>query len=188
MASAVISIIGGLVGAGSAWGQSEWERKMSEWESDQAEQDAETIANYSEQEVQQTEILADENKKRAFAAGLEEEKDFMRAAEISKGENILKVATSGIIIEGSPLLLMNEQANMVEDELFNIRLGTKTAIGDIETQKKLDVRKIRYDSMINQMNIKRGGYAALSQSNASQSNANWSAANYLLRGIGGAVS
>lgn len=76
-------------------------------------------------------------------AGAREEASFRKKAEATRGSNILAIARSGIIMEGSPLRVMNEVAMETEREALGIRTYSINTAADIDYQAKMNARNLR---------------------------------------------
>jgi hypothetical protein len=113
--------------------------QQGQMESQQAEQDA----VLKEEQASITEQQGVSDAARVESVGAEEETAFRKGARFQKGQNILNIARSGVLMEGSPLKVMNEIALETEKEALGIRFGAKQKASDIKYQSLLNARALK---------------------------------------------
>lgn len=158
----------GLMGVGmglsaiSSIQQGKQAEASGQWNRDRAYEDAKMIEERGVVDSQ-----------RILTAGAEEEARLSKTADARRGSNILSVARSGVLLEGSPLLVMNNIAMETEKEALGIRTDAQSRADDTLYQSKLNARKVRL-----------GGEMSLTDGKFQKSQSYMKAGSTLLQGAG----
>ncbi len=179
-----VSLAGTALGAYGSYQEGEYQKDYGRYTVAQTEQDIITKKAQIERQTGLAEAVAQEDIKRALQSGAEEEAAFREAAKITEGANMLAIARSGIIMKGSPLLVMNDIAKKAEQEELEMRYQTEVRASDIEYQKELNIQDIEYGAEVDYAGMRRGGQAALTAGEQAASAAKLRTTGTLLQGAG----
>ncbi len=179
-----VALAGIGISAYGAYQEGQYQKDYGKYVVAQTEQDILTLKSQVDRQTGLAESIAQENIKRTLQAGAEEEAAFREIAEITEGANMLAIARSGIIMKGSPLLVMNDIALKSEEEAIEIRYKADIQAEDIEYQKNIEIQDMEYGADITIAGMRRDAQNALLTGNQAASAAGFKTAATLLQGAG----